>query len=80
MQDVTELLNAWSQGDREALDRLMPLVYDELRKLAVITCNPNGPAPPCNPLLWCMRLICVWSSMSRWIGRAGPIFSVSRRA
>jgi RNA polymerase sigma factor (TIGR02999 family) len=34
MQDVTELLNAWSHGDREALDRLMPLVYDELRKLA----------------------------------------------
>jgi RNA polymerase sigma factor (TIGR02999 family) len=34
MQDVTKLLNAWSQGDREALDRLMPLVYDELRKLA----------------------------------------------
>ena len=34
MQDVTALLNAWSQGDREALDRLMPLVYAELRKLA----------------------------------------------
>ena len=26
--------NAWSQGDRAALDRLMPLVYEELRKLA----------------------------------------------
>src|SRR5438128_5283397 len=34
MQDVTELLSAWSQGDRAALDRLMPLVYEELRKLA----------------------------------------------
>jgi RNA polymerase sigma factor (TIGR02999 family) len=34
MPDVTELLNAWSQGDREALDRLVPLVYTELRKLA----------------------------------------------
>jgi RNA polymerase sigma factor (TIGR02999 family) len=31
---VTQLLLAWSNGDREALDRLMPLVYDELRRLA----------------------------------------------
>lgn len=31
---VTELLAAWSHGDREALDKLMPLVYDELRRLA----------------------------------------------
>lgn len=30
----TELLRAWSQGDRSALDRLMPLVYDELHRLA----------------------------------------------
>ena len=34
MPDVTQLLFAWSRGDREALDRLMPLVYEELRKLA----------------------------------------------
>ena len=32
--EVTELLLAWSEGDRAALDRLTPLVYDELRKLA----------------------------------------------
>jgi RNA polymerase sigma factor (TIGR02999 family) len=32
--NVTRLLADWSQGDREALDRLMPLVYDELRRLA----------------------------------------------
>lgn len=31
---VTELLDAWSHGDKEALDKLMPLVYDELRRLA----------------------------------------------
>jgi RNA polymerase sigma factor (TIGR02999 family) len=28
---------AWSEGDQEALDRLMPLVYDELRRLAHVT-------------------------------------------
>jgi RNA polymerase sigma factor (TIGR02999 family) len=32
--DVTELLAAWSEGSREALDRLMPLVYEQLRRLA----------------------------------------------
>jgi len=31
---VTHLLEAWSHGDKEALDKLMPLVYDELRRLA----------------------------------------------
>jgi RNA polymerase sigma factor (TIGR02999 family) len=34
MQDVTQLLVASSAGDRAAMDRLMPLVYDELRRLA----------------------------------------------
>src|SRR5438552_3779650 len=32
--DVTELLLAWNTGDRTALDRLMPVVYHELRQLA----------------------------------------------
>jgi RNA polymerase sigma factor (TIGR02999 family) len=31
---VTELLQAWSQGDQSALERLMPLVYDDLHRLA----------------------------------------------
>lgn len=31
---IEPLLRAWSAGDRRALDRLMPLVYDELRRLA----------------------------------------------
>ena len=31
---VTELLRRWSQGDKAALDSLMPLVYDDLRRLA----------------------------------------------
>lgn len=33
-EEVTRLLRAWSDGDREAADRLMPLVYDSLRGLA----------------------------------------------
>lgn len=32
--DITDLLLAWNGGDQSALERLMPLVYDELRRLA----------------------------------------------
>src|SRR5579859_5285067 len=31
---ITELLLCWSQGDDRALDRLTPLVYQDLRRLA----------------------------------------------
>jgi RNA polymerase sigma-70 factor (ECF subfamily) len=31
---LTKLLQDWSQGDPEALDRLTPLIYGELRKIA----------------------------------------------
>ena len=33
-QPVSELLVQWKQGDQEALEALLPLVYDELRRLA----------------------------------------------
>jgi len=33
-QEVTQLLQAWGHGDQGALDRLIPLVYDELHRLA----------------------------------------------
>jgi RNA polymerase sigma-70 factor (ECF subfamily) len=32
--EVTELLRAWSAGEEAALEKLMPLVYAELRRLA----------------------------------------------
>jgi RNA polymerase sigma-70 factor (ECF subfamily) len=33
-REVNHLLDEWSRGDRQALDALMPLVHDELHKLA----------------------------------------------
>ena len=33
--EVSGLLRAWSEGDRAALDRLTPIVYDELRRLDI---------------------------------------------
>src|SRR5258708_3378412 len=34
MSDVTRILSAIEQGDRGAAEQLLPLVYDELRRLA----------------------------------------------
>ena len=34
MDEITELLKAWSDGDTQALNRLVPLVDHELRKIA----------------------------------------------
>ena len=33
-KSITQLLIEWRDGDEKALDRLMPLVYDELNRLA----------------------------------------------
>jgi RNA polymerase sigma-70 factor, ECF subfamily len=33
-EEISSLLHAWYDGDRTALDRLIPLVYEELRQLA----------------------------------------------
>jgi RNA polymerase sigma factor (TIGR02999 family) len=32
--EVTRLLTAWAQGDHDALNELLPLVYDELHRMA----------------------------------------------
>ena len=34
MHEITDLLKAWSSGDAQALEKLVPLVDDELRKIA----------------------------------------------
>jgi RNA polymerase sigma-70 factor, ECF subfamily len=33
-QDITAMLHAWSNGDQQALERLTPIVYDKLKKIA----------------------------------------------
>jgi RNA polymerase sigma factor (TIGR02999 family) len=43
-QDVTQLLHNWQSGDAEAMNQLMPLVYDELRKIAAAYLHREGAA------------------------------------
>ena len=41
-QDVTELLLEWNAGNKAALDRLIPIVSEELHKLAAIYMRDEG--------------------------------------
>src|SRR5438309_128476 len=43
MSDVTRLLDAAAAGDRKAAADLLPLVYDELRKLAAVRMAAEAP-------------------------------------
>ena len=43
-KEVTKLLEAWSEGKSEAIDELMPLVYQELKRMAknYMSSQPSG--------------------------------------
>ena len=43
MYEVTHILNAIDRGDHHAADQLLPLVYDELRKLAALKMAQERP-------------------------------------
>src|ERR1700680_4958004 len=49
MNDVTHLLNALSQGDPHAAGQLLPLVYDELRRLAAQRLAEEAPGQTLQP-------------------------------
>jgi RNA polymerase sigma factor (TIGR02999 family) len=79
-EDVTALLRAWHEGDAEAFDRVLPLVYGELHRLAAhylvgerssVTLQPTALV---NEL--CLRLM-GWNPVS-WQNR-GHFFGVSAR-
>ena len=44
MTDVTSILAAIEQGDQLAAENLLPLVYDELRRLAARSSAASAPA------------------------------------
>jgi RNA polymerase sigma factor (TIGR02999 family) len=48
-EDVTTLLRAWSHGDAEAADRLVPLVYEELRRQAARSLRRERPEHTLRP-------------------------------
>ena len=47
--DVTTLLDGWRRGDRDALERLLPLVYSELRRIAARQLKNERPGHTLQP-------------------------------
>ena len=49
MDDITGLLLSWREGDERALERLVPLGYDELRRVARRQLRGESPAVTIQP-------------------------------
>ena len=49
MSDVTQILTAIEQGDANAAEKLLPLVYEELRKLAASKMSHEAPGQTLQP-------------------------------
>ena len=54
---VTQLLLDWNRGDAQARDQMLPLVYDELRRLARAFLAASGATTPFRPPRSCTRRI-----------------------
>ena len=72
VSDVTRILEAASQGDPKAADELLPLVYDELRKLAAVKMAQERPDQTLQPtaLVHEVWLRLTGNENQKWNGRA----------
>ena len=77
---ITTLLRAWSEGDRTALDELLPLVYDELHRQAerAMRAQPEGHTLQTTALVHEAYLRLVDRSGAAWQDRA-HFFGVAAR-
>jgi RNA polymerase sigma factor (TIGR02999 family) len=80
-QQVSHLLQRWSGGDGEAVDQLMPLVYDELRRLArrYMRQQPAGHTLQTTALIHEAYLRLIGQEEKRWENRA-HFFGVAAQA
>jgi RNA polymerase sigma factor (TIGR02999 family) len=82
MTDATRLLTAIEQGDPHAAEQLLPLVYDELRKLAAVrlAAEPAGQTLTATALVHEAYLRLVGGASARdWSGR-GHFFAAAAEA
>ena len=85
MSEVTRILSAIEQGDPRAAEQLLPLVYDELRRLAAQKLARETPGKRCKRRLSFMRRISAWSAVRRRRRRrrgtaAGHFFAAAAEA
>ena len=76
---VSELLVRWRDGDHAALEVLVPLVYDELRRLARSYLRREMPGQSIQSAALVMKLTCAWWGRTRRNGRIAPTFLESLR-
>ena len=82
--DITALLKQWSLGDRDALDRVLPLVYEELRRIAARQLRNDNAAQSVDPtdLVHALYLQLVGQHRAQWLNRSqffGVVASMMRR-
>ncbi|MHC4678293.1 MAG: ECF-type sigma factor, partial [Planctomycetota bacterium] len=81
MTDVTRILNAIEQGDARAADELLPLVYEELRRLAAhkMSQEPPGQTLQATALVHEAYIRLVGSEAQNWKSRT-HFFSAAAEA
>jgi len=81
MTDVTQILNAIEQGDRQAADKLLPLVYGELRLLAAqkLSREPPGQTLEATALVHEAYIKLVGDQGQNWTNR-GHFFAAAAEA
>ena len=79
--EVTDLLLAWQGGDRTALDRLVPLVYSQLHRIAAARLRDERPGHTLQPsaIVHETYLKLVGRSHGRWESRT-QFFAVASRS
>ena len=81
VSDVTRILSQIESGDPSAAEQLLPLVYEELRKLAAAKLAQRSPGRHCRRRRWCMRRICGWwMARRRSTGIRGHFFAAAAEA
>ncbi len=81
MSDVTRILNAIKEGDAEATDQLLPLVYEELRHLAAnkLHHEPAGQTLQATALVHEAYLRLMGNESANWNSR-GHLFGAAAEA
>jgi len=69
--DITDLLNRWSAGDQQAFDEMVPLVYEDLKRLAErnLRMERRSPTLNCTALVHEAYLRLVKQDRMGWNGR-----------
>jgi hypothetical protein len=63
--DVTRRLGQLRAGNQDVTDQLVPLIYDELLRIAGAQMGESGLATRYRPLRSSMRRICAWSASAQ---------------